>query len=129
MLNQRRAARLVAIYGVLLPEPLSGFKTLPLLRFLFEARNELMTANDQENIERKLNHVLDMGQRIIDLYPHITCTERVSLLLAMTAAVRQVSANMRTVAAWLRKNLLDIFHINYTDYARNFENLHKIWEE
>ena len=129
MLNQRRAARLVAIYGVLLPEPLSGFKTLPLLRFLFEARNEHMTANDQENIERKLNHVLDMGQRIIDLYPHITCTERVSLLLAMTAAVRQVSANMRTVAAWLRKNLLDIFHINYTDYARNFENLHKIWEE
>ena len=24
-----------------------------------------MTANDQENIERKLNHVLDMGKRII----------------------------------------------------------------
>ena len=88
-----------------------------------------MTTNDQENIERKLNHVLDMGKRIIDLYRHITCTERVALLLAMTAAVRQVSANMRTVAALLRKNLLDPFRINYTDYARDFENLLKIWQE
>ena len=88
-----------------------------------------MTTNDQENIERKLNHILDMGKRIIDLYPHITCTERAALLLAMTAAVRQVSANMRTVAALLRKNLLDPFRIDYTDFARKIENLHKIWEE
>lgn len=88
-----------------------------------------MTNNDQENIERKLNHVLDMGKRIIDLYPHITCTERAALLLAMTAAVRQVSANMCTVAALLRKNLLDSFRIDYTDFARKIENLHKIWEE
>lgn len=88
-----------------------------------------MTASNQENIERKLNHVLEMGKRIIDLYPHITCTERAALLLAMTATVRQVSANMRTVAALLRKNLLDPFRINYTDYARDFENLLKIWQE
>lgn len=88
-----------------------------------------MTANDQENIERKLNHVLDMGKKIIDLYPHITCTERAALLLAMTAAVRQTAANMRTVAAWLRKNLLDTFRIDYTDFARKVENLHKYWEE
>lgn len=88
-----------------------------------------MTTNDQENIERKLNHVLDMGKRIIDLYPHITCTERAALLLAMTAAVRQTAANMRTVAALLRKNLLDPFRIDYIDYARKIENLHKIWEE
>ena len=88
-----------------------------------------MTTNDQENIERKLNHILDMGKRIIDLYPHITCTERAALLLAMTAAVRQVSANMRTVAALLRKNLLDPFRIDYTDFARKVENLHKIWDE
>lgn len=88
-----------------------------------------MTANDQENIERKLNHVLDMGKRIIDLYPHITCTERAALLLAMTAAVRQTVANMRTVAALLRKNLLDPFHIDYTEYAREVENLLKIWKE
>lgn len=88
-----------------------------------------MTANDQQNIERKLNHVLDMGQRIIDLYPHITCTERTALLLAMTAAIRQVRANMQTVAALLRKNLLDPFRINYTDYARSIENLLKIWQE
>lgn len=88
-----------------------------------------MTTNDQENIERKLNHVLDMGKRIIDLYPHITCTERAALLLAMTAAVRQTAANMRTVAALLRKNLLDPFRIDYIDFARKIENLHKIWEE
>ena len=88
-----------------------------------------MTTNDQENIERKLNHVLDMGKKIIDLYPHITCTERAALLLAMTAAVRQTAANMRTVAALLRKNLLDPFRIDYIDYARKIENLHKIWEE
>lgn len=88
-----------------------------------------MTTNDQENIERKLNHVLDMGKRIIDLYPHITCTERAALLLAMTATVRQTAANMRTVAALLRKNLLDPFRIDYTDFARKIENLHKIWEE
>lgn len=88
-----------------------------------------MTLNDQENIERKLNHVLDMGKKIIDLYRHITCTERAALLLAMTAAIRQVSANMWTVAAYLRKNLLDTFRINYTDFAREIENLHKIWKE
>ena len=88
-----------------------------------------MTTNDQENIERKLNHVLDMGKRIIDLYPHITCTERAALLLAMTAAVRQTAANMRTVAALLRKNLLDPFRIDYTDFARKIENLNKIWDE
>lgn len=73
--------------------------------------------------------MLDMGQKIINLYPHITCTERASLLLAMTAAVRQTAANMRTVAAWLRKNLLDTFRIDYTDYARRIENLLKIWDE
>lgn len=88
-----------------------------------------MTTNDQENIERKLNHILDMGKRIIDLYPHITCTERAALLLAMTAAVRQTAANMRTVAALLRKNLLDPFRIDYTDFARKIEYLHKSWEE
>lgn len=88
-----------------------------------------MTASDQENIERKLNHVLDMGKKIIDLYPHITCTERAALLLAMTATVRQTAANMRTVAALLRKNLLDPFRINYTNYARDIENLRKIWGE
>lgn len=88
-----------------------------------------MTASDQENLKRKLDHVLEMGEKIIDLYPHITCTERVALMLAMTAAVRQVSANMNTVAALLRKNLLDPFRINYTDYARNLENLLKIWQE
>ena len=88
-----------------------------------------MTASDQENIERKLNHVLDMGKKIIDLYPHITCTERAALLLAMTAAVRQTAANMRTVAALLRKNLLDPFRIDYTDFARKIEYLHKSWEE
>ncbi len=88
-----------------------------------------MTANDQENIERKLNHVHDMGKRIIDLYPHITCTERVALLLAMTAATKQTAANIRTVAALLRKNLLDPFRIDYTDYARRIENLLKIWRE
>ena len=88
-----------------------------------------MTLNDQENIERKLNHVLDMGKKIIDLYRHITCTERAALLLAMTAAIRQVSTNIWTVAAYLRKNLLDTFRINYTDFAREIENLHKIWKE
>lgn len=88
-----------------------------------------MTTNDQENIERKLNHVLDMGKRIIELYPHITCTERAALLLAMTASSRQTAANMRTVAALLRRNLLDPFRIDYTDYARRIENLLKIWRE
>lgn len=88
-----------------------------------------MTASDQENIERKLNHVLDMGKKIIDFYPHITCTERAALLLAMTAATRQTAANMRNVAALLRKNLLDPFRIDYTDFARKIENLRKIWEE
>lgn len=88
-----------------------------------------MTTSDQQNIERKLYHVLEMGKKIIDLYPHITCTERAALLLAMTAAVRQTAANMRTVAALLRKNLLDPFRIDYTDFAREVENLHKYWGE
>lgn len=88
-----------------------------------------MTVNDQENIERKLNHVLDLGKRIIDIYPHITCTERAALLLAMAAAVRQTAANMRNVAALLRKNLLDPFRIDYIAFAREIENLHSIWED
>ena len=73
--------------------------------------------------------MLDMGDKIIKLYPHITCTERAALLLAMTAAVSQVSANMKTVAAWLSKNLLDTFRIDYKDYARKIENLYTIWVE
>ena len=88
-----------------------------------------MTANDQQNLERKLNHVLDMGKHIIDHYPHITCTERAGLLLAMMAAVRQTATNMQTVAALLRKNLLDTFRIDYKDYARRVENLLKFWGE
>lgn len=88
-----------------------------------------MTTNDQENIERKLNHVLDMGERIIDLYPHITCTERAALLLAMSAAAQQLTANLRNVAALLRRNLLDPFKISYTMYARRVEDLLKIWKE
>lgn len=88
-----------------------------------------MTTSDKENLERKLDHVLQMGDRIINLYPHITCTERSALLLAMTAAVRQVAANMRTVAALLRRNLLDTFRVDYLDYARQVENLKKLWDE
>ncbi len=88
-----------------------------------------MTANDQENIERKLNHVLDMGHRFTDDYRHLTCTERAAQMLAMLAAVRQMAANMRTVAALLRKNLLDTFRINYTDYAHQVEELLKLWKE
>ena len=88
-----------------------------------------MTTNDQENIERKMNHVIDMGHNIIELYPHITCTERAALLLAMTAAVRQVTTNISTVAALLKRNLLDPFRINYINYAHHVENLLKIWVE
>lgn len=88
-----------------------------------------MTSNDQENIERKLNHVISSGDNIINMYRHITCTERVSLMLAMTANVKQVTANLQNVSALLRKNLLDPFRIKYTDYARRIENLLKIWQE
>lgn len=88
-----------------------------------------MTHDDQENVERKLNHILDMGKRIIDLYPHITCTERAALLLAMTAASRQVASNMSNMAALLRKNLLDPFRIDYIDYARQVESLLNVWKE
>lgn len=88
-----------------------------------------MTTNDQENIERKLNHVLLMGENIITMYRHITCTERVSLMLAMTAAVKHVYSNMRNVAAYLRKNLLDEFRIDYILFARKIEDLLKIWSE
>lgn len=88
-----------------------------------------MTHSDQENVERKLNHILDMGDMIIAHYRHITCTERASLLLAMTAASRQVASNMRNMATLLRRNLLDPFRIDYTDYARRIENLQKIWKE
>ena len=116
-----------------LPEPWGVvISILPSSRFLMNAiktTRKTMTTSDKENIERKLTHVLDMGQRIIDLYPHITCTERAALLLAMTAATGQVTANMRNVAALLRQNLLDPFRIDYLDYARRIENLHKIWDE
>ena len=105
MLIQRRAARLVAFLRGAIPEPLYWASSNYRLYVFSKSPNYIMTTNDQENIERKLNHILDMGKRIIDLYPHITCTERAALLLAMTAAVRQTAANMRTVAALLRKNL------------------------
>ena len=127
MLIQRRAARLVVIImGV--PEPLK-LASGNYRHYVFSQANKIMTTTDQENIERKLNHVIDMGHNIIELYPHITCTERVSLLLAMTAAVKQVSTNVNTVAALLRRNLLDPFRINYMNYAYHVENLLKIWDE
>ena len=127
MLIQRRAARLVAFLSGRYQSLCVGLQVTTATTLSLNP--ETMTTTDQENIERKLNHVLDMGKKIIDLYPHITCTERAALLLAMTAAVRQTAANMRTVAAWLRKNLLDTFRIDYTDFARKIENLHKIWDE
>ncbi len=87
------------------------------------------TADDKENVERKLNHVLDMGQMYIGVYAHITCTERVGMLLAMTAAVNQVKANIQTVGGYLRANLLDPYRINYIAYARSIENLMNLWHE
>ncbi len=129
MLKQRRAVRLVAFLSGRTRAFCTGFRTLPPTLSLKNPKLFFMTTSDQENAERKLNHVLDMGKIIIDNYPHITCTERAALLLAMTAAVRQVTANMRTIAALLRKNLLDPFHINYIEYARKMENLYKIWQE
>ena len=72
-----------------------------------------------KTIERKLNHVLDMGHRIIELYRHITCTEHAALLLAMTTAVRQASNNIQNVAVLLRKNLLELWEdILYKEHEK-----------
>ncbi len=87
------------------------------------------TTDDKENVERKLNHVLDMGKMYIEAYAHISCTERVGILLAMTAAVNQVKANIQIVRRYLKGNLLDPYKIEYVDYARSIENLVKIWHE
>jgi len=88
-----------------------------------------MKTNDQEDIERELNHVLNMGNDMINLYPHIICSERATLLLAMMSAVSKTASKLMMTAATIRKNILDTLHINYIDYARRVEGMHKIWVE
>lgn len=88
-----------------------------------------MKTNDQEDIERELNHVLNMGNDMINLYPHIICSERATLLLAMMSAVGKTASKLMMTAATIRKNILDTLHINYIDYARRVEGMHKIWVE
>jgi len=51
------------------------------------------------------------------------------MLLAMTAAVNQVKANMQTVGGYLRAHLLDPYRIDYIAYARSIENLENMWHE
>jgi len=88
-----------------------------------------MKSKEKQNIEKKLNHVIELGESIINMYQQNTCSERAALLLAMTVAVGQVSANLHAVASILRKDLLDPFKIDYLGYARKIEHLQKIWSE
>lgn len=85
-----------------------------------------MTSSDKENLERKLNHVLDMGQMLADQYRHITCTERTALMLALLAAVKQVSCNVATVRELLSTYIVDTFRVDYQDYAWKFKTLHEM---
>ncbi len=86
-------------------------------------------ATDKETVERELNHVLDMGKMFLENYAYSTSTERMGLLLAMTAAVRQLESIINKMGAYLRNDILDPYHLNYIDYARSIENLVKIWRE
>lgn len=83
-----------------------------------------MTSSDKENLERKLDHVFDMGQMLVEQYKHITCTERTALMLALLAAVKQVSCNVATVRELLASFIIDTFRVDYSDYAWKFRRLH-----
>ncbi len=82
-----------------------------------------MTRNDRENLERKLDHVIIVGNLLHEQYKHITCTERSSLLLALVSAIKQVSCNVANVRELLVTQIVDPFNVDYQEYARKYENL------
>lgn len=88
-----------------------------------------MTRDNKQNLERKLEHLIDLIQMIIEQYPHITCSERASMLLTIAMAAKQVSKNVGIVRDTLLNHLIDEFKVDYADYVRRFEDCRKRLEE
>lgn len=82
-----------------------------------------MTHSDKENLERKLEHVISLGEMVCEQYVHITCTERSALLLSLYSAVKQTLHNVEVTREYMNKFILDIFRVDYDGYARKFNKL------
>lgn len=82
-----------------------------------------MTHSDKENLERKLEHVISLGEMVCEQYVHITCSERSALLLSLYSAVKQTLHNVEVTREYMNKFILDIFRVDYDGYARKFNKL------
>lgn len=84
-----------------------------------------MTRDNKQNLERKLDHLVDLTESLIEQYRHITCSERAAMLLTITADAKQVMQNVGIVRETLLCHLIDEFGVDYVDYARKIEGLQK----
>lgn len=79
--------------------------------------------NNHDNLQRKLEHVISFGKMVCAQYPHITCTERSALLLALAAALSQVAANMGVVRQSQMRYIINIYDVDFDDYGITFVDL------
>lgn len=84
------------------------------------------TESNKHNVERKLDHLIQLIDILVEQYPHITCSERATMLATISMAAKQVTKNVGLIRETLLIHLIDEFGVDYSEYARRFENLKKI---
>lgn len=80
-----------------------------------------MTRDNKQNLERKLDHLINLIDMLVDQYPHITCSERASMLVTLSMAAKQVAKNVGIVRETILIRLIDEFGVEYSEYARNLD--------
>lgn len=83
----------------------------------------MSSPTNHDNLQRKLEHVISLGKMVCAQYPHITCTERSALLLALAAALSQVAANMGVVRQSQMRYIINIYDVDFEDYGITFVDL------
>lgn len=82
---------------------------------------KLMTRDNKQNLERKLDHLISLMEMLVEQYPHITCAERASMLMTLSMDAKQVAKNVGVVREIILTRLIDEFGVEYSDYARTIE--------
>lgn len=80
-----------------------------------------MSRNNKQNLERKLDHLVDLMKILVEQYPHISCAERASMLLALAMDAKQVSQNVGIVREMILNQIIDNYGVEYSEYARSIE--------
>lgn len=110
----------LSLMGLTGTSNLKFFRALPCAFSLFF---NMPTESNKHNVERKLDHLIQLIEILIEQYPHITCSERATMLATISMAAKQVTKNVGLIRETLLIHLIDEFGVDYSEYARKFENL------